>query len=101
MGVVGGLLILVGIGGIGLGFGVGDQFGSAGLEIGFGLMVMGCVLVGLNRIYRAVRSSTTEIKALRLLLAEQFEARWEPDRVAPSIPWSPRMPPDWRQGAGA
>jgi hypothetical protein len=40
--------------------------GAAGFGGGFGLLILGCVLVGLDRIYQAVRtSSAAEIKALQ------------------------------------
>jgi hypothetical protein len=102
MGVIGGLLILFGIAATAIGFRTSPVVGMATLG-GFGLLILGCLLVGLDRIYRAIRISRSEVKALQEgveLLAKRIEPQQAPTDQT-SIPWSPRMPPNWRQGVGA
>jgi hypothetical protein len=102
MGVIGGLLIVFGIVGAIIGFWTGPVVEMAALG-GFGLLVLGCLLVGLDRIYRAIRTSRSEVKALQEGV-ELLASRVDPKQVPPgatSIPWSPRMPPNWRQEVGA
>ena len=101
MGVVGGFLILFGIGATVTGFWESPTVGMAALG-GFGLLILGCLLIGLDRIYRAIWTSRSEVKALQEgveLLAKRIEPRQAPtDEIL--IPWSPRMPPNWRQEVG-
>jgi hypothetical protein len=96
MGICGGLLILLGIGAMVLGFGAGAMFSMAGLVGGFGLLILGCVLVGLDRIYQAIRiSSAAEIKALQAGF-ESLAKQSGPAGAVPSIAvpiTSPRMAP--------
>jgi hypothetical protein len=102
MGVVGGLLILLGIGAMAIGFWASATSGMAALG-GFGLLILGCLLLGLDRIYRAIGTSRSEVKALQEgveLLARRIDPQYAPT-VETSIPWSPRMPPDWRREVGA
>jgi hypothetical protein len=101
MGVVGGFLILFGIGAAATGFWESPTVGMAALG-GFGLLILGCLLIGLDRIYRAIWTSRSEVKALQEgveLLAKRIEPRQAPTDET-SIPWSPRMPPNWRQEVG-
>jgi hypothetical protein len=102
MGVIGGLLIVFGIAATIVGFWTSPVVGMAALG-GFGLLILGCLLVGLDRIYQAIRTSRSEVKALQEGV-ELLASRMDPKQVpadATSIPWSPRMPPNWRQEVGA
>ena len=102
MGVVGGLLILFGIAATAVAFWTSPTVGMAALG-GFGLLILGCLLVGLDRIYRAIRTSRSEVKA-RQQGVELLAKRIDPQQASideTSIPWSPRMPPNWRQKVDA
>lgn len=102
MGVIGGLLILFGVAATAIAFWTSSTVGMVALG-GFGLLILGCLLVGLDRIYRAIRTSSSEVKALQEgveLLAKRIEPR-QASTDETSIPWSPRMPPNWRQEVGA
>lgn len=62
----GSLLITLGILGMVASFLLNPLFGAQGITMGFGALVLGCIIMGLDRIHHAVRKgSAAEIEVLK------------------------------------